>query len=435
MEARPGMGARRTPRARVWWLLAAAIGPLACAPPEPADDTKTPNAASKSLGAAETRFTVWRPSTGNWHSIRIIDGHETKVQWGVDGDRPLRMDFDGDGAQDNVIWRPHEANWYLRGRATETWQRQGDIPVPGEWDNWPDGKDDIAVWRPSDAKWYLLRSRDGISTVQWGAATDVPAPADFDGDGTLDFTIWRPTDRKWYVRHSSRIPDAINEWGVAGDVLVPADYDGDRKADRAIWRPSSGEWWIHRSTDGGVTRQGWGLPGDVPMPYDYDADGRVNLTVWRPSSGNWYVFGHSDGLKPTGQWGQAGDVPVGRSFAVATAPPAPPPPPPPPTPIPNPTPTPPPPTTVAVTARIYADRLNGCGAGSAAFTIDSSRRQDDAFGDFVRWSGVGVARCRYETTWFGVTTTTHRLCGNAAGVPICRDVAVRSSGAFDLNNP
>jgi hypothetical protein len=39
--------------------------------------------------------------------------------------------------------------------------------------------------------------------VQWGSASDLPVPADYDGDGRTDLMVWRFTDGMWYLLSSS----------------------------------------------------------------------------------------------------------------------------------------------------------------------------------------------------------------------------------------
>ena len=56
-----------------------------------------------------------------------------------------------------------------------TWGNSTDVPVPGDYDG--DGKDDFAVYR--NGVWYLMRSSQGITTVNWGVASDIPIPAKY----------------------------------------------------------------------------------------------------------------------------------------------------------------------------------------------------------------------------------------------------------------
>jgi hypothetical protein len=79
--------------------------------------------------------------------------------------------------------------WFVRvtGRSQQ-WGMDGDIPVPGDYDN--DGRIDLAVYRPSDATWYIqLTSNGSYKFVQFGLADDKPVPADYDGDGKTDIAV------------------------------------------------------------------------------------------------------------------------------------------------------------------------------------------------------------------------------------------------------
>jgi hypothetical protein len=100
------------------------------------------------------------------------------------------------------------------------WGFATDKPVVGDYDG--DGTDDIAVYRPSEANWYI-RTVDGrfLPTVHWGAAADVPVPGDYDGDRKADPAVYR--NGIWYT-NGSTVGFAVTGWGVATDVPLPSRY-------------------------------------------------------------------------------------------------------------------------------------------------------------------------------------------------------------------
>jgi hypothetical protein len=53
----------------------------------------------------------------------------------------------------------------------------GDRPIAADYDG--DGRADIAVFRPSTGIWYLLRSTSGFTGLQFGISTDTPTPNAF----------------------------------------------------------------------------------------------------------------------------------------------------------------------------------------------------------------------------------------------------------------
>ena len=91
----------------------------------------------------------------------------TITPWGVNGDRPLLADFNADGKQDLVIYRPSTGLWYVlnSGGAGQifAWGAPGDIPVAGDWDG--DGHADPAVFRPGTGQWWILPSAGGGARV------------------------------------------------------------------------------------------------------------------------------------------------------------------------------------------------------------------------------------------------------------------------------
>lgn len=159
----------------------------------------------------------------------------------------------------------------LAGPSTITGLEQGCLVPDGiaqlDFDN--DGADDLVVYRPNYGLWFIRRSSDqSLLMKQWGLANDFPIAGDYDGDLKPDLVVWRPVSGNWYVCSSSRSYDCsqgtVVQFGLPGDRPVRADFDGDRILDFAIWRPSDQSYYYASSVSPGtaVVVQ-WGLAGDV----------------------------------------------------------------------------------------------------------------------------------------------------------------------------
>ena len=259
-------------------------------------------------------FTVYRPSTGTWHTMRSRTGTPTAFNWGNSADRPVAGDFDGDGKADIAVFRPSNGTWYIVRSTTGVpyafaWGNSADVPVPGDFDG--DGRTDIAVFRPSNGTWYVVPSTTGVPYgFVWGNAADRPVAADYDGDARTDIAVFRPSTGTWYVVPSTTGVAYGYGWGNSADMTVPGDYDGDGKADIAVFRPSNGTWYIVPSTGGLPYGFAWGNSADTPVPGDYDGDGKTDIAVFRPSNGTWYVVPSRTGVPYGFAWGNGADVPI-----------------------------------------------------------------------------------------------------------------------------
>jgi hypothetical protein len=279
-------------------------------------------------GDAKSDFTIFRPSTGLWATLKSSSNYTTSstVSWGLSTDVPVPGDYDGDGKIDPAVFRPSTGGWFVLKSSTNyttsfgvSWGLSTDVPVPGDFDG--DGKADPTVFRPSTGGWFFLKSSTNFTTsgaVSWGLSTDLPQQGDFDGDGKADPAIFRPSTGLWGFLKSSTnyTTSATVSWGLSTDVAVPGDWDGDGKTDPAVFRPSTGGWFVLRSSSNYTTSFGvsWGLSTDVPVPADYDGDGKFDPAVFRPSTGGWFVLKSSTNFTTSFavSWGVSTDIPINR---------------------------------------------------------------------------------------------------------------------------
>jgi len=79
--------------------------------------------------------------------------------------------------------------------------------VPGDYDG--DGIDEIVIWRPCRGLWAVRP----ITRIYYGACIDWPRPADYDGNGTDDLGIFRESAGLWGVRGITKA-----YYGALGDI-------------------------------------------------------------------------------------------------------------------------------------------------------------------------------------------------------------------------
>ena len=267
-------------------------------------------------GDSHADLTVFRPSTGEWHTMRSSSGTPTAFAWGNSADRQVVGDFDGDGKTDIAVFRPSNGTWYIVPSTTGVpygfaWGNGADITVPGDYDG--DGKTDIAVFRPSNGTWYIVPSTTGVPyAFAWGNSADICGPGDYDGDGKTDIAVFRPSNGTWYVVPSTTGVAYGFAWGNSADRPVAADYDGDGRTDIAVFRPSNGTWYVVPTTTGVAYGFAWGNSADICVPGDYDGDGKTDIAVFRPSTGTWFIVPSTTGAPYGFAWGNGADIPIFR---------------------------------------------------------------------------------------------------------------------------
>lgn len=279
-------------------------------------DGRTDYVVVRAAGGAGSQLT-WFNAINNGSPFASRD-------WGVSGDQIIAGDYDGDGIDDETVFRPSTATFYIIQSATLTaridqFGQTGDNPrIVGDYDG--DGRDDLAVYRAgAQSTWYYKTSSVAVfDSVPWGQTGDFPAPGDYDGDGKFDFVVQRPTAGAGVFWKKLSGGSLSNEqFGLASDGVVPGDYDGDGKTDVAVFRTTGGfyVWEFEPSATAGSTivSDTWGVSGDLTVQGDYDGDGRTDYAVWRSGSpGTFYVM--TVGVRNifTKDWGQTGDTPAAR---------------------------------------------------------------------------------------------------------------------------
>lgn len=259
-----------------------------------------------------------------WNGGAVLspqDIYAVRLIYGQRSDVPVSMDFDGDGDQDPVVFRPTTGNWHMLDRVSgaafqSQWGQLGDIPVPGDYDG--DGDDEYGIFRPSTGGWFVKRW-DGTVLVndrRWGQRGDVPVRGDFNLDGRDDLAVWRPLTGEWFAMRTDGAVIGTSQWGQAGDRPLFGDFDGDGRTDPAVWRETTLSFYARAFGGAQLLNRAWGAPADLPTAGDVDGDGRADAVVWNRNTGNWRTYGSNPNLAnpPARQWGQTGDVPVQGDF-------------------------------------------------------------------------------------------------------------------------
>ncbi len=264
-------------------------------------------------------------------------------------DRVIPFDFNGDRKQDLFLYRPGSgAAFVARSNGDGTFTAvyaQGDpgsgiagydLRSPRDqvlaFDYDGDGKQDLLLYRPGSGAVFVAHSNgDGTFTATYAqgdpgsgiAGYDLRSPKDrilafdYDGDGKDDLLLYRPGSGAAFVAHSNGNGTFTATYaqgdpgnGIAGfdlrspnDVVFAFDYNGDRKQDLALYRPGTGAISIGHSNGNGTFTAvyaqgdpGSGIAGydlraanDRVVPFDYNGDGKQDLVLYRPGAGAVFV--------------------------------------------------------------------------------------------------------------------------------------------------
>ena len=259
----------------------------------------------------------------------------------------LMDDFDGDGADDAVVWgrsadgfyevrrssRPGNTMWVHFGTDGDVYD---DPTQSGDYDG--DGVADFAHFRvPSfsepdgPARWLVATSTSGSNEV-WtyetgltGTTGDFYPIAGFDanGDGIADLVLQTPStvspgSGDWHQFDGADVESpGFFIFGLASDYILPGNHVGNFQADVTVRRTvdSDRHHYIRDAESGGsVGPIVWGTLGDFSTPGDYDGDGLDDLAVWRPSTAKFYI-------RKSSALGDVFEVPLGAdgNFPVAAS--------------------------------------------------------------------------------------------------------------------
>lgn len=169
---------------------------------------------------------VFRPTTQTWFILRSSDAQVQITNFGIAEDKPVVEDYDGDGTDDIAIFRPSVAEWWILGSSTGITAVQfgstDDKPTPADFTG--DGKADVAFFRPSTGFWFILRSEDfSFFAFPFGSNGDIPVAGDYDGDGRADSAVFRPSNNVWFKNQTTNGVETVS-FGIADDIPTPSAF-------------------------------------------------------------------------------------------------------------------------------------------------------------------------------------------------------------------
>lgn len=217
-------------------LLALALGgtTLLAAPAQAATAGSSDLAGARQGNHFLSRETVSDGSQGNF------------AAFGNASDYGLSGDYDGDGDDTPVVYRPSNRTFYFSDSngsaavASFTYGNKGDFPLIGDWDG--DGKDSIGVYRPSTGTFYLSNNNKTAITatgLRFGNKGDFPLTGAFgattsSGHRIDTIGVYRQSNRTFYLSTDNATAKISTTFGNSGDFPVIGDWDGAQGIDGAF---------------------------------------------------------------------------------------------------------------------------------------------------------------------------------------------------------
>ncbi|HEX8768557.1 MAG TPA: SpoIID/LytB domain-containing protein [Jatrophihabitans sp.] len=259
--------------------------------------TVTGNQFRSALGLKSDWFVVAKPLTTP--TLYLTNSLTTPTNavvstFGIQGDRPVACDFNGDGFATVGVLRPSTAIFYYRNSfaAGSTIYRvalghPGDRPVCGDWDG--NGTDTIGVYRGSNSTFYLFNTNNPAPTapaiqVVLGAPGMLPVAGDWNGNKTDTPGVYDPKTATFTLVNSlaAGSPKLRYVFGqvAVGTVPVAGDWDGNGSDSYGVYQFAH---FVLANTLGGpvAVNTRYGYMGNRPLAGDWNRDGKDTVGVGR----------------------------------------------------------------------------------------------------------------------------------------------------------
>jgi hypothetical protein len=193
-------------------------------------------------GNGVTDVGVFRPSRGEF-VLRVPQGGNTfstiTVNFGAPGDLPVAGDWNGDGIDTPGVFRPGSVGTFLltntitNGSAPSpdivfSFGVNGDRPVAGDWDG--DTVDTIGVFRTNGVGEFHLSNDFENSTdifFNFGTKGDLPLAGDWTGKGFDTVGVFRPGKSTMFLANNfANVADLFFVFGQSGDLPLAGNWDG-----------------------------------------------------------------------------------------------------------------------------------------------------------------------------------------------------------------
>lgn len=282
---------------------------------------------------------------GSFYNVFMSSNGLDGYDFGSTTDLVNVLDYNGDGKDDLMCYRPGSAVVYILksngdGSFTRVYFSSNAQKGIGDYDFSStkdraitldyngDGYDDMLAYRPGSRIVYLIKSNgngtfttvfssdNGIAGYNFSNTNDKVISFDYNGDGNEDILTYCPGKRIVYINKSNGDGTFTNIYsssnGLNGfdfsninDLVIELNYDGDKFPDLLCYRPGSGIVFLLKSkgnsTFENVVQSYAGIAGfdlasvnDKIISIDYDDDNKSDLILYRPSVGTTFSV-HSSG--------------------------------------------------------------------------------------------------------------------------------------------